>query len=109
MDYRKYIDSLSPEGRAYLIEQLGLNTSIEQLVACYSATTTGSGAKTEIKHSIESTLPAHLHPTHYVQLDSLPKLSKGKTDRARLPEAIQQELSKLNSANRTAKVNPDRE
>ena len=109
VDYRKHIDSLSPEGRAYLIEQLGLNTSIEQLVACYSATADSSGIQKEIKHGIESKLPAHLHPTHYVQLDSLPKLSNGKTDRERLHEAIQQELSKINSGNRKATVNPDLE
>ena len=56
MDYRRHIESLSPEGRAYLIEQLGLNTSIEQLVACYSATTTGSGAKTAVSYT-HLTLP----------------------------------------------------
>ena len=109
MDYRKHIDSLSPEGRAYLIEQLGLNTSIEQLVACYSATADSSGIQKEIKHGIESTLPAHLHPTHYVQLDSLPKLSNGKTDRERLHEAIQQELNKVNNGSHKAAVNRDLE
>ncbi len=97
MDYRKCIESLSPEGREYLTEQLGLNTSIEQLIACYSTTSDGSGIQKEIKHAIESRLPAHFHPTQYVQLDTLPKLGNGKTDLGRLHEAIQQEHSKTNT------------
>ncbi len=84
MSYQQQVAALSDAGKKYLTEQLGLQSPIDQLVAYYASTATGDLRDT-LEQLVHNSLPVHFHPSHYVPLDSLPKLANGKIDINALP------------------------
>ncbi len=86
MDYKERVHALSQSGKDYLIEQLELGRGIDHLVAYYTSDVKqNANAESVLRQRVEASLPKHMHPTKFIQLEQLPRLSNGKVDQSKLP------------------------
>jgi natural product biosynthesis luciferase-like monooxygenase protein/amino acid adenylation domain-containing protein len=70
-----------------VLPKTGIDGLYESLIAYY--VTTRSTDPAEIRSFLQSLLPAHMIPSTFIELDSLPLTSSGKIDRKALPVAVE--------------------
>ncbi len=96
MNYKTRVQSLSQTGKEYLIDQLDLSGGVDHLVAFYTSDVADNvNIENELQQRVEATLPKHMHPSKFIQLQQVPRLSNGKVDHGSLPEL---DVSRIDSA-----------
>lgn len=88
-DYSERVQQLSEVAKDYLINRLDVGANIDHLVAFYTAEqNSGNDLEPAVRYKVEQSLPKHMHPSVYMQLAEMPRLSNGKIDYNNLPDAI---------------------